>query len=427
MKQIFILVLLLITGVSYSQSADEIIGKLMNEQKMFELRQKHNELAAQSSPMINYFAQAMLAQSFNNPQNGIIVIDTLLNNQIYQQQLGIANIAYLIYLKNDFLETLFQYQESVEMLESFLTQTKDMPIDGNLRLSMQNSLRINKTIADLPATTIERPQEDVQINFISKRAGKGISINIPCEINGSEAIMCFDTGNPKYSVVSRKFAKQHNIRSIVDSIPMQGVGIGMANIGIADSLIIGDIKCYNSLFYIVDKISPIDTIPIDAVLGSEILNAIGEIRILPLEKKMIFSAEASKLNLAECNMIMNNRHLFVSLNHNSKNILMHFDTGSSQSNMSKSYFNNNKENIENTAIKDSINIAGFGGVSRQIAYKQPKLSFDINNVPFDLNNISIHTEDVLTQWNESGCLGADFVLQFEEVIINYKNMFIKIK
>lgn len=424
---ILVINLLLLSKIIYSQSPDEIVGKLMNEQKMFELREQHIQLKEQLTPMINYFAQSMLAESFNNPESGIIAIDTLLNNETCQQQLGLDNISYLIYLKSGFLETLFRYKESSDMLESFLIQTKDLPINQDLRTNLTESLRINKIIGAFPSTRINRPQKDVEIDFFVKVAGKGTAINIPCEINGTNAIMCFDTGNPKYSLVTKEFANKHNIIGKVDSIPMQGVGSGFANIGIADSLKIGDITFYNSLFYIVDKISPIDSISIDAVLGSELLNTIGEMQLFPSEKKILFPVTQTESVLSKCNLIMNNRHLFIQLNQNSDNILMHFDTGSSLSNMSKNYFTQNKDSIEKVALKDSIRLAGYGGISYQLGYKIPKLSFAVDNVHFEMNNISVYTESVLSQWKENGCFGADFVQKFEKVIINYKNMFIEVK
>ena len=106
--------------------------------------------------------------------------------------------------------------------------------------SLQESLRINKILGTLPSTIISRPRKDTEIDLLIEKAGKGTALNIPCEINGINAIMCFDTGNPKYSLVTKQFANKYNIIAKVDSIPMQGVGAGFAKTGIADSLKIGD-------------------------------------------------------------------------------------------------------------------------------------------------------------------------------------------
>lgn len=107
--------------------------------------------------------------------------------------------------------------------------------------------------------------------------------------------------------------------------------------------------------------------------------------------------------------------------------MMHFDTGSSSSNMSNIYFAKNKNVIENTAIKDSIKLAGYGGISRHSGYKIPKLGFTLGETSFEMEYIPVHTSDVLIQWNESGCLGADFVLKFDKVTVSYKNMFIEVE
>ncbi|MCZ4696446.1 hypothetical protein DWB61_17440 [Ancylomarina euxinus] len=423
-----LIIYLLSFGTSvYAQSPDEIVGKLMNEQRMFELRGQHEQLQEQLSPMISYFSQAMLAESFNNPESGIIAVDTLLNNENYQAQLGLGNIAYLIYLKSGFLETLFRYKESSEMLESFLDQTKDLPINQDLRTNLKESLRINRIIANFPPTQINRPQKNVEIDYVVKKAGKGLALDVPCEINGKEAQMCLDTGNPKYSVVTENFANKYHIKTIVDSIPMKGVGSGFAKIGIAEDLKIGDVTCHNSLFYIVNKITPIDTISLEAVLGSEVLNLIGEIQLYPAKKKIVFPQSNTLISLSKGNLIMNKRHLFIQLVQNSETILMHFDTGSSLSNMSHLYFADNKDTIEQIALKDSIRLAGYGGVSYQAGYKLPKLDFILNEKYFEMKDIAVYTENIMNQWNERGCLGANFVQKFNKVIVSYKNMFIELE
>ena len=118
----------------FSQTADETIGRLIREQNFFELQEKHFQLKEQLNPMVYFFSQAILAQSFNNPVQGINAIDTLLINPSYQQQLGIDNIAYLIYLKADFLETLFRYEEASVMLKYLFIQTKEVILKLNLQL-----------------------------------------------------------------------------------------------------------------------------------------------------------------------------------------------------------------------------------------------------------------------------------------------------
>jgi len=425
-KFTLILCLVLFGRIVYAQSPDEIVGNLMNEQKMFELREQHEQWQAQLSPLINYFSQAMLAESFNNPEKGILAVDSLLNNEIYQTQLGLDNIAYLIYLKSGFLEILFQYKASSEMLESFLAQVKGLPINQDLIHNLKASLRINKILANFPPTKINRLQKNVELDYTVEKAGKGLALNIPCEINGKETQMCLDTGNPKYSVVTENFANKFQIKSIVDSIPMQGVGSGFAKIGITDSLKIGDISFHNSLFYIVDKISPIDSIVLEAVLGSEVLNLIGEIQLYPSEKKIVFPQLNSVTSSSKGNLIMHKRHLFIQLDQNSESILMHFDTGSSSSYMSHIYFADHKETIEQLALQDSINLAGYGGISYQLGYKLPKLDFTLNKKSFEMKDMAVHTENIMNQWKERGCLGADFVQKFNKVTVSYKNMFIEL-
>jgi predicted XRE-type DNA-binding protein len=270
-RRIVLIVNLLLFGkLVLAQSPDEIVGKLMNEQNMFELRDKHSEHQQHLSPMINYFAEAMLAEAFNRPEKGIEAIDSLLSNEVLQQQLGLDNITYLIYLKANFLESQWRYSEETEMLSSFLSQTKELPIRNDLKTTLERYLRVASLLQNAPQTVMQRPQTDVIVKYEEEYFTKGLSLLIPSLLNGISIDMVLDTGNPKHTVVSAKLAKELNVTILVDSIPMRGVGNGYGKIGIADRLQIEEISIENPLLYVVDGISSIDTMPIDAVLGSEV-------------------------------------------------------------------------------------------------------------------------------------------------------------
>lgn len=420
-------VLLFIHLYGYSQSADEIAGRLMNEYRMFELKMKYEQIKDELNPVTNNFARAMLADAFNEPRKGIVAVDNLLENKNYRSILDINNTSYLVYLKSSFLGTLGMYEESAELLSSFLNATEGENDAQGLKESMKEILRENKILAEYKKMKVKVPGHNVEVPFVTSKSGKGVAIDIRCNINGKPAEMCLDTGCPNYSLVTDKFAKDYGIKEIVDSIPIGGIGNGFARIGIAKSFSLGDIKFRNVLFYIVDKISPVDTISLNAVFGAQILNELGEFQIFPQRRAIMFPVEKTQSRLLYNNMMMKNRHLFMNLKQDGKNCNMHFDTGASVSNMSYLYFSNNKEYIEKTGQKDSIRLGGFGGISKHVGYKLPSLDFKIGDVSFEMENLPVHTIKVLDQAKEDGSFGADFLLKFKKVIVSYKNMFIEVE
>jgi predicted aspartyl protease len=409
------------------QSKDNKISELMNKQQMFKLNEKFNLYKNDLNPIIRYFAQAMLAESFNRPANGIAAVDSLLNNSAYQSQLGLRNIAYLIHLKSGFLESLYRYQESAAILSSFNSQTKAIDYDPNLKISLINTEKLHSSIAALPKTVFKYSNKKTKVPYKLKRAGKGTSYSIPCSINGIGIDMLIDTGNPKHTVIDRKRAAEFGIKAVIDSIPMFGVGSGYAQIGSADSINIGSMTFHNPLFYIVDNISPIDSIKIDVVLGSELLNTIGNITFNKKQSAVTFNVEDKTDKQLQPNMVMKNRHLFINLLCNNNNCLMHFDTGASHSNMSKFFFEKNKQYIIQKATTDSIRISGFGGISRHLGYRLPEIDFNLSNTDFSFKKIMIYTEPVMLHDKEDGCFGANLISRFNNLSINYRDMVITIE
>ncbi len=409
------------------QTKDSEISELMNKQQMFELNKKFNLYQNNLNPIIRYFAQAMLSESFNRPEIGMAAVDSLLNNKLYQSQLGLRNIAYLIHLKSGFLESLYRYKESAAILSSFNSQTKTIDYDPNLKTSLINSEKLHSSIATLPKTLFRYSNRETKVPYKLKRAGKGTSYSIPCSINGTNTDMLIDTGNPKYTVVDKKQATEFGIKAVVDSIPMFGVGSGYAQIGNADSINIGNMTFYNPLFFIVDNISAIDSIQVDIVLGSELLNTIGNITFNKKQSAVIFNVEDKTYKQIQPNMIMKNRHLFINLLCNNNSCLMHFDTGASHSNMSKFFYEKNRSYIEQKGTTDSIRLSGFGGISRHLGYRLPEIDFNLTNRSFSFKDIMIYTEPVMLHEKEDGCFGANLINRFNKVSVNYRNMIITVE
>ncbi|WP_372645825.1 retropepsin-like aspartic protease [Ancylomarina sp.] len=423
---ILLLSLLFIGKPTQAQSPNELIGQLIGGDDMFELQKQHDLLKDSIIPMLDCMSEAMLAVSFNQPDKGIKALEDLLSNEDYQAQLGIGTIANFIYLNADVFENKYNFKAAVKLLQSFLEQTKDVPL-GQIKSILQNKLEFNTSLAKAKAFKVVRPNKDCEIDFHLEKAGRGESLMVNAEINGKDLLMIFDTGCPKYSLLSESTAKNLGIVKIADSISMVGVGKGTAWVGTTDSLCLGEIICYNPIFYVVPKIVTDTTLNDFAVLGADIFNALDEVNFYPKNKKIIFPAQLSVLPESGNNLVMKNRQPYLKLNLNGKSCLMHFDSGNVQTYLTHHYYERNKASIEKLGVMDSLRIGGFGGISIQKSYRLPLTKFELEGREFNFDQVQVSTESALHTWREDGIFGTDFLQKFNKIVLSYKHMFISVE
>ncbi len=409
-----------------AQNPNALIGQLIGGDDMFELQKQHECLKDSIIPMLNCMSEAMLAVAFNQPDKGIMAFEDLLSNEDYQAQLGIGTIANFIYLYADVYENKYDFIGAVKLLQSFLEQTKEVPL-GQIRDILQNKLELNRSLAKVKAFKVVRPDKDCEIDFHLDKAGRGESLMVNAKINNIDLPMIFDTGCPKYSLLTESTAKSLGLVKIADSIPMVGVGKGTAWLGTTDSLSFGEVTCYNPIFYVVPKIVTDTTLNDFAVLGADIFNALGEVIFRPKKKKILFPAQLSILPKSGSNLVMKNRQPYLRLSLNSKPCLMHFDTGNVQTYLTHHYYERNKLGVNKLGISDSLRIGGFGGVSTQKSFRLPLTMFELEGYEFNFNHVQVSTEKAMHSWCEDGIFGTDFLQKFDKVVLSYKHMFISVE
>ena len=409
-----------------AQDPNQEMGALLNHKALFALDKQYPQLQSQVIPMLDFLAQTVLADAFNEPEKGHIALDSLLSNQTYQDQLGFGNISSLILLKAHLYEIQQNYTEAAALLQSFLDQTAQVPM-GEIRGDMQKALSIYQVLALQPILEVKRPQADCTIAYSLKKGGRNASILVPCVINGVEQEMIFDTGCPKHNYIDAQLAADLGLKLLMDSIPMSGIGEGYGWLGIADSLQLGDITCYHPLFYVVDHSGASDLpVSVEAVLGSNLLNHLGEFQLHPQQKKITFPHQLTPPPASGRNLVMQNRHLFFQVQHDGQNKVIHFDTGNVKSYLNQRFYADHQDWVTREGLADTMTFGGFGGVSVQQVYQLPIMSFKLAAVAVEFENLDVATKPLGELWVEQGNFGVDFVQQYEKVVVNYKHMFIQL-
>lgn len=417
---------------SYSQTPDEIVSKLLNEENWFELKTQREQLNDELSPVLNYLSKAMVSMAFNKPQKGIIALDSLLSNEEYQSQLGFGNICNLVMLKSKFYADKFKFREASDLLGEFIKNASKY-FTEELSKNVQSQYDYYTSLAKLDKMSIYRPKKDCNLkcNILTKNNKSLLSVF--CKVNEQNAEMIFDTGNPSFTLVSKAFAEKYGIRKIDAEIEVKGVGKESGWIGTTDSLNLGGIVCYNPIFYVVNSILPEkavkeELVQFEAVLGSNILFEIGEFQYFPKENKIIFPSNKTPLPQCGHNLIMrNDKHQYIQTYINGKRRQMHLDSGSARTTMSNKFYSENKSWVIEKGKRDSTNYAGFGGISRQLIYTLPQLDITIGNKKHELKDVEVQTEQSHDIWEDIGTIGINFLSQYEKITVSYENMFIEIE
>lgn len=422
---LFTFYILFTAGIS-AQSADDRIGTLINNTDYFELNRQYPLAKDSLHPALRYLAEALLQDAFNRPEEATQTISYITQN--LQAELGFDNILGMIALQSNNLLKLGEYREVANMLHELLAQPDVITYAQPQTLSALRELNKKAHILkDYPKIEIIRSDKDCSIPILKDTIDQ---MKIEVEINGKKSPFIFDTGADGPGFVPIEFAVENNIRIIGDSILTGGIThSAYTKIGIADSLIIGDITYKNIWFLVADnaEIMYKDSVigRINATLGRFFMDKVGEFHIYPKERRMVFPAKESQIEPSEQNLLLLNGQPYIEALSDNKRLQFHFDTGGGII-LSEKYFAENKDLIESTGKKDSIGIGGLGGAKRVASYRIPKFEISIAGTSRTLDNVTVLTEKLMIG-ERDGTLGTDFINKFDKVVFNFKKMFFKIE
>lgn len=279
--------------------------------------------------------------------------------------------------------------------------------------------------AALPPMRLERPAEAVEIPFRLDSAGRGRLLHIDARINGRTAPFVIDTGCAEMSFASEEFAREHGIRPLDYELTLSGVsGSQPSRLGVADSLHIGPMTLYNTVFVISDAPMIGSTYRIDAVLGCNFLFEAGVIEVLGAQRLLRFPAADEPAEQGLPNMYMDNNGLcYVRAEADGHPVLMQFDSGNTKSTLSDVYFDKYRAEIEATSTEREFRTGGIGGTQESRAYVKPAVAIGIDGLRCPLYDVEIsYATQLAHERGEDGSLGVDFLLAGDRVRIDYDAM-----
>ena len=184
---------------------------------------------------------------------------------------------------------------------------------------------------------------------------------------------------------------------------------------------VGEIVYHNPIFMVAPPDEDIDSVfTFDGVLGYHFIRDVGEVIVDNESGAFVFPYQISD---GAPNMFLSSNTPIIRIEYEGKPFDMVFDTGNVKSNLGNEFAQMFPEALSGLPEHES-RFGGFGGVSKTKAVTLPEFGFSLSGQPVTLHDTEVWMESSGSQLFYSS-LGADFVLVFKRLIINYKNMFVR--
>jgi hypothetical protein len=396
---------------------------LLDQKEYFRLRDKMELCKNKIDGLNGLYFSAQLDNVFNRNGRSIQEIDRLLHD--YKDDLSDSMKARLLVLKEDNYFKTYQYGLAARA-DNDIVQHYRHAMDSATYADVKNTAIITNALAGVAEQEASIPG-DQRIPWTKNKVGL---MEVPVHCGDSIYLGIFDT-RANISSISATYAKKLGIRMLNVSYD-EGSGITgqrfKCSLGVADTLRIDNILMKNVIFQVMPDevlyIAPIDlSLPI--IIGYPVIAQWREVHI-HRDGTMTIPARPHPSGLH--NMALDGLDPVVDAIVDGDTLGFKFDTGAASSDVFDNYFRRHKEDIMRRGKASTIKLGGAGGVVEKDVYMVDKLAIKIGSKTATLKQVSVH-KDPIPNMNEKfyGNLGQDFMGQFEEMILNFQDMYVDFK
>lgn len=443
LKSLLVLSCLFFSMTACAQSADERIGKLIEESRWFDLEHELKTTpAGEVTPCLRKMALAMTHHCFNRPDSACIVLSDLLAN--HQNELG-GSLLNMVMLLGTSQARTGDYAGAAGLTGEVCRQLAALGMDASQIAPYAALVRQYRALASFgPLCRPLHKAGEYRFPMILEGEGDQHFIKLDGSINGQSCRMIFDTGAGG-NLISPQLAARFGLRMSEADVTVGGIG-GMkeGRYAVADTLRIGGMVWTDVPFFVVDtrsghaeadRIGKSGQLP--PVVGLPLMFRMGEICLDFDRREVVVPARPTRNPLDGSNLIRTDTEsLCLKAADGAGNPLwFHFDTGSYYTYMQPSWYARHREQVEAVGRADTLRMGGIGGVSVTRSYVLPRMTFRIGNGTAALDSVSVNTgADLHTGQNqipssaggrEDGVAGLNLLEKFGRVIINLKDMYME--
>lgn len=416
MKKLYFIILnLLIITSMPAQTNFETAFSLYENEKYFELIKFYNLNEKSFDEKESDILKGLILSLQNKPEK---------SNEILKKFQNTGNLDYnkiksiLLSMVNNYVH-LYDYKSASEITDYYLKNYSDkiLPKDKE---EVENSQIIWKGFSETKSQEIIYTGTK-KINYIKDIAGL---MNIKVKSNNEESEFVFDTG-ANFSTVTKSTAEKLKMKFVNGKIKVGTItGIKVdGELAYAEEFYIQDVLCKNVLFLVLPdetlsfgggiyKISGIIGLPLIKDLGELIINKDGYMNISYVSNSSEFQ-----------NLLLDGFTPVIEVIYNKDSLDFTFDTGARQTLLYHPFYEKYKTFVENNYEVTEVKFGGAGGEKVFKGYKIDKIKFSIGNSKGDLEDISLIKEIIKDDKKKMfGNLGQDYIKQFDNMLINFKDM-----
>ena len=408
----------------HAQNADMRISELVSTSNWFTLEEEYPQLKdTVQFDFVRLMAEAMIAQNFNREKEATDMFQTLINS--HQQQIGSGAALYLAEMILRNYEHCGMYGLAAEKADNLIEQikTSGAPIDYTNLLDIHKK---NKALSKYDSTIVIRHRtKDIILPFtmentdalFSEQAPVSNRYYIPISVHGTTYQFMLDTGATT-TYLSKRFADLIGVEYIDYSSPY-------GQLAYLDSMKLGDVT-FKNVIALVHNGTPLDSIcHIDAVLGMDLVRRLDEMRIDNKKNQITFPAQTSKKPEFGRNLRCSNQFLFVEAEDAKGPLSVLLDSGA-ETGFTYNYFLKHQNELSKFRGTKEITTGGVDGFHSTMAIYVPTVNFIICNQELKLKDVYVPYMKTKNNYDDI-VLGIDFLRKYDNVTLNFKDMFMVIE
>ena len=257
-----------------------------------------------------------------------------------------------------------------------------------------------------------------------RAVGDGLHLMVEATVGRESVDMIFDTGCCNANCITAEAAERLGVKILVDSLPLGGVGgETYAKVGVLPKMRVGDVVVKNPTFFIVESIVDNPSMKIEAVLGTHVIRAMGEMQI-DLEQNII-TLPAEQSEPQRRNLSFHQGNYGIDFSYDGMHLVAHLDTGRVKSDLSQrfyGYFPAMVDSIAGERIKSSR--SGIGGSREYEIVRLPQITLNVADRAVTFGNVDVITAGHPSAWD--GVMGADLLKGAGTTTLNLKKMYFRI-
>jgi hypothetical protein len=390
----------------YSQSIDEKISNAMNHSDWFALDSIYNSVPKDSiHPFLEVYSRCLLGNRLNRPDVSIPAFQELFNTM--SEYLDLSNLISSTFMFGMDLSRVGQNEAAASMTNSVLDATRQY-LDSLMVSNLTSQANRYSALAAYNPYQIQFGEESpgivpfaiVPVGPIEK--GSVLMHLQESTINGIAADITFDTGAGT-NLMSPEMVEKYGLIALDGTrISVNGVAERDGYIAIAKELKLGNITIKEVPFTVVSissNNSQADqyTDAFSIILGSDLMLRLKEVNIDFASNQLVIPSKAPFIPVktdAKPNLCFSSKmNLLCRGSVHNESMLMCIDSGdASYGRIGKAFFERNKQFVLENGVKDTVRMAGIGGVSFIDCYKLADMELSLGNHTAEIPEIVVKTE-----------------------------------